>query len=213
MKAIILPLLVIQLLLVSCNKNNVSDSPPTQHSVTTQPLPEKKSERNKINLKDLDLSKLAKDNTVIKGDSILKFSSDGLTLRAYTKDSHLWLYRKYSSSSLILYSERIFFSNIVITSKIYDKEGLLTREIMHLTNAFSLEDLIKLFKKNFNIDITNKKTTESIHITEFINNYPLSYEVHLRVNNDTHYRNIIVDANTGKILSDKIEPIMYCGNN
>lgn len=212
MKAIILPLLVIQLLLVSCNKNNVSDSPPTKHSITPQPLPEKKSERNEINLRDLDLSKLAKDTTIIKGDSILKFFNPA-TLQVCTKDSHTWLYRKYSNTGLKLYSERTFFSNIPITTKFYNEKGLLTREVKHLTNTFSPEDLIKLFKENFNIDI-NKKTTESLRMTPGRNNESDRYEVLIRIDNDkSHYRTILVDANTGKILSDKIEPIMYCGDN
>jgi len=112
-------------------------------------------------------------------------------------------YKYYSLKSKILVDESIeFYSSLTGISKEYDENGKLIKEKNWDTPyQFSIEDLIKKFKIEYNIDIENRKNVRNVYRAEHSKTLGIPiYHVVLKTEAENKWIEYLIDGNTGKTL-------------
>ena len=110
----------------------------------------------------------------------------------------------YFKKTLMLKSEvKTFYGVPIGLHKEYDENGQIVKTTnCDSLNHFSVSDLVKAMKKRFNIDLL--KLNRRTYISRNVNSDYRRPVYHIRYpNSDMLGKEIIIDGNNGKTLSDK----------
>lgn len=108
----------------------------------------------------------------------------------------------YNKNTLTIESEYLFFINMYVSIKWYDKNGILTKKINYEEGFenLTLNDFIETVKKKLKIDLN--KDQEGLSISRYITKIP-EYHVNLYDKTSNKMRTITINGNDGSIISDE----------
>lgn len=186
---------------VSCN-SQIKDSLTNNNNKTMEYFNENKYKDWE---KDPKYSSNEKDKFLMKVNERVRIIGDDETIQVEeTNINTLYgIVKVYSTKTKQLKSILYEFDGMQInTYKLYDENGNLKKEKnLNKPYSFSIEDLIKKFKEEYNVDIENPKNVFSIHRYEEKEdvNIPL-YEVGLRRDVPNIWDFYLINGNTGETL-------------
>lgn len=140
--------------------------------------------------------------TIQKGDEAIFIEKSNIT------NPYIYLYAYYMKSKTLAGSSNFFYSSAlqpVGIQRSYNELGKLIEEKnWDKPYKFSIQDLIKKFKKEYNVDIENRKNVKKVERFEFIKalNIPL-YMVSLKTDIGNEWLYYLVNGNTGKTLYER----------
>lgn len=113
----------------------------------------------------------------------------------------------YYKNTLTIESEYLYFINMNISIKRYDRNGILTKKINYDKGFenFTLNDFIETVKEKLKIDLN--KDHEGLTISRYVTKIP-EYHVYIYDKTSQMRRTITINGNNGSIISDESESIM-----
>jgi len=133
---------------------------------------------------------------VWRDDEIIKVERSSV-INPYT------FHKSFSSKNNILLSEWIeFYRAFTGIDRQYNENGkLILQEDQDKSYPFSIVDLIKKFKREYNVDIENRKNVRNVYRGEKMREVGIPiYQVILKTEVENKWVEYLVDANTGKTL-------------
>lgn len=176
-------------------------------------------DQNNKNMEKIDLKKFKNKNILVNhtyreetDDTIVEYElyaygdRDIISVNTYKKDSPYYTKKTYYRSNNQLMAESSYFYRTPIgISKKYDEKGNLTEEIDWAKlekRTFSIDDLIKKMKDEFDIDLLNPKNKE---VSRGGNPTTYYYSVAVKKSDQApFFRLIEINVQTGELISDKI---------
>lgn len=172
----------------------------------------------KSNMKKLDITEFERSKThvtdktaeLVKNDTLFKFSEDNQTIRKESAKAgeNTKINEIFDKKSLSIIAEgKTFFNMPIGVYREYDPQGKVTKETDYDKNfKFSLDEVISLSKTKFKVDLNQKIARLNVSRGMDEDTKKNVYFLFLPVN-DQSYRLVKIDAENGKIISDK--PGMY----
>jgi hypothetical protein len=144
------------------------------------------------------------DKFLMKGNERVRIWKDEkIHIEKSNKISPYTFYKTYSSGNKILLSEWIeFYRTFTGINRQYNENGKLIKEKdWDLPYPFSIEDLTKKFKKEYNVDIENRKNVRNVYRIERSKTLGIpTYQVVLKTEVGNKWVEYLVDGKTGKTL-------------
>jgi hypothetical protein len=158
------------------------------------------------------------DYFLAKGDKRVRIMKDRPANEIYVKESNI--INQYRSFAIYDYNTKIikssgekFYNFLIGKKKTYDQYGrLIKEEDFNKPYKIGVRELAEIVKERYKIDII--RINQDIYVYRDCKQKALYYiEIH-HINPESYhqYRDIIIDATTGKTISDKIKDSRFPDN-
>ena len=158
------------------------------------------------------------DYFLAKGDKRVRIMKDKWEKEIFVKESNI--INQYNSSAVYDYDTKVikyyiekFYNFIIGKEKIYDQYGRLVKEEdFNKPYKIGVRELAEIVKERYKIDII--RINQDIHVYRDCKQKALYYIEIYHINPERYhqYRYIIIDATTGKTISDKIKDSRFPDN-
>ncbi len=146
-----------------------------------------------------------------------KFIKDNIKIRIILDEENIQVERTtlkspyknvkvYSSINNILLAEGDYFyyCSIGIDKEYNEKGNVISEENFDKDYKLSIENIIQLMKKDYNIDLLDVSDRKSVDRDEGDSNNPPTYFISIPVKNTRSNRQITINANDGSLIKDQI---------
>lgn len=142
------------------------------------------------------------------GDKIQQFKGSGnkgyIERKEYANTAYD-LYKEYYENGNLKVKVNMFYNFQVKLRKEYDEKGNLTEEIDYDNDyKFSIDDLGKKMKEEYNIDILKRSPWVKVMRDKIDSGVIYKVMVYLKENKYSDTKNYTVDGITGKVISEKV---------
>lgn len=144
-------------------------------------------------------------------NKIIRYSeyNGNISIQENIVDSPYMSLKVYSQKTLMLIREDQFFYNFCIGStKVYNEKGVLINSIdCDLKYVFSVSKLIEKIKTKYSVDLTTRKANGTVStVSRNYSNGKDCYDVTIYLTSSLKgpMKNIIIDGNTGEVISEII---------
>jgi hypothetical protein len=199
---IIIKLIVVSVLLISCNGQKKEAIKPINNTIVIKELDS--VYLNKIK----ELGKKDQKIQLIENDTVVELSDNGDTYFESRRKNNENFEDRFSYNKithLLVATGTVFYDLPIGIHKIYNEKGELVREINYDENfSFSIYDLIEKIKITHQIDLNNSTKIKKISriFDEALNKY--AYTILYKDDENEKMKVLVVDGQTGEILNDSI---------
>jgi len=142
---------------------------------------------------------LKKDNDRVQID----IDDTSILVKMSNTQNNYTIYKNYFLNKVLNYSLLEFYSSAIGKKRIYDEKGKLVKEVDNdAPYKFSIDQLIKKIKKDYDVDI--EKKTKTVHVRRWLsfelNHKPLYCVSYDLKDESQKWKFVLVDGNTGETL-------------
>lgn len=173
-----------------------------------QPISKIKSKKviDKLNTEEYQIILSGNESVQQNADSVTRITDegDGFKKHIFYNNNPFETIKLYSKETLnIKIEETIFYNFLTGIAKEYDSQGELIKEVNWDANyRFSVQQLIEKMMRQFNIDLLSR-TGKGV-IRGYDHGYFYLVILNLTANSKGQTRQIKIDGDTGKVISDNI---------